>query len=652
MLIVVLSLIVINTYHIQFSACHKICNHQPPRHDEVSRVYLEPHHVLSKRSIRTNEPLRIKVFYDESVKKLPADKFDVINNTVLPQALNYWRDALLVKPLQVPIRLSRKCPSNKAYFVDVGGELHQHCLSKCEPVTQCGEVVVPEDHLDKCRFCSKTGRDCRDDGNEPGEGVKGADFVFYVSAMQTERCNAGSTVAYAAHCQQEAMMDRPIAGHANLCPDSISTKPQDLETFLSTVKHEILHALGFSVSLYAFFRDKDGKPLTERNKNGKPVVEPAQFWGDNVIGSFSRPDWRIRSGLLKKNIRMVVTPRVVDEVRKHFNCSSLEGAELEDQGEDGTLLTHWEKRVFENEAMTGTHTQNPVYSRITLALMEDSGWYEANYTLAQQLKWGKNLGCDFAMKSCMEWMEIRRSKGESIHPFCDKVKRDPLETECTESRDAVALCNLMEYEKDLPAQYQNFQYIPGVKKAVGRYGGSVNLADYCPYIQEFTWKSQDIVVRGSQCQYPSNNPVTEKNFALELYGSNSKCFNHNNQMWEERTCMQVKQWQHWGSGCYEYSCKDGRLNLEIANHTFPCLYSGQEIKIQLYVNDWLHIGAVICPPCQELCTPLGADCRPDKVKSQNVLDKNYHKDFLTCSKAESLPSKFTICLLLFMLSHS
>lgn len=36
-----------------------------------------------------------------------------------------------------------------------------------------------------------------------------------------------------------------------------------------------------------------------------------------------------------------------EEVRNHFNCSELEGAELEDQGEDGTLLTHWEKRAFE-----------------------------------------------------------------------------------------------------------------------------------------------------------------------------------------------------------------------------------------------------------------------------------------------------------------
>ena len=36
-----------------------------------------------------------------------------------------------------------------------------------------------------------------------------------------------------------------------------------------------------------------------------------------------------------------------EEVRRHFNCSTLEGAELEDQGLDGTALTHWEKRVFE-----------------------------------------------------------------------------------------------------------------------------------------------------------------------------------------------------------------------------------------------------------------------------------------------------------------
>ena len=41
-----------------------------------------------------------------------------------------------------------------------------------------------------------------------GKGIEGADFVFYISAMETERCQKGMTVAYAAHCQQEAALDR------------------------------------------------------------------------------------------------------------------------------------------------------------------------------------------------------------------------------------------------------------------------------------------------------------------------------------------------------------------------------------------------------------------------------------------------------------
>lgn len=52
---------------------------------------------------------------------------------------------------------------------------------------------------------------------------------------------------------QSNFIFRPIAGHANLCPNSISTKPQDLDTLLSTVKHEILHAL---VSAIYVFKDK------------------------------------------------------------------------------------------------------------------------------------------------------------------------------------------------------------------------------------------------------------------------------------------------------------------------------------------------------------------------------------------------------------
>ncbi|CAN7983090.1 unnamed protein product [Ixodes hexagonus] len=622
------------TLFISYMTCVQCfrCSYVPPKVEDIlNPVHLEPSSHVRKRSI--SQPLRIKVFYDKSVYRLPIEKFLIINNTILPEALAYWERTLMVRPTLVPIRLNRKCPNNQAFSPDQDPYLY--CNEYCEDVTTCGEVIVPEEHLEPCRVCDRTGRYCQTQPGPRGRGIAKADFVFYVSSMQTERCFKGQTVAYAAHCQQEASTDRPIAGHANLCPDSISTKPQDMDTLLSTVKHEILHALGFSVSLYAYFRDRNGYPLTPRERNGKPSVNKelqTHKWSERVMRKVMRSDWKIRGGSISKVSWIMVTPRVVEEARRHFNCSYLEGAEVEDQGEDGTRLTHWEKRLFENEAMTGTHTQNPVYSRITLALMEDTGWYLPNYDQAQPLKWGHNLGCDFARKSCKDWIDSRRARGVTIHPFCDKVKKDPLETECTESRDSVALCNLVDHGDELEPVFQNFDSIPGIPSSeLGRYGGSVILADYCPYIQEFTWKSKNTVVRGSQCQFPENNPQDEKNFALEYYGPGSKCFNHNKEMWEERTCHQVRQWQHWGSGCYKYACYNGSLQIEVANYTYTCYHSKQEIKIQLQYNGWLHIGTIVCPPCREICAKEGMDCDADLVKASYVQEeKHFHKDRLHC----------------------
>ena len=66
------------------------------------------------------------------------------------------------------------------------------------------------------------------------------------------------------YTHQESQYDRPIAGHVNICPRSISTAPHDAEALLSTIKHEILHALGFNAGLYAFYRDDKGLPRTPR----------------------------------------------------------------------------------------------------------------------------------------------------------------------------------------------------------------------------------------------------------------------------------------------------------------------------------------------------------------------------------------------------
>lgn len=118
-------------------------------------------------------------------------------------------------------------------------------------------------------MCSESGKSCGPSGPPDGPGVEGTDFVLYVSGVTTERCGQENIVAYAAYCQLEAELDRslpppslrsshcdlqagcnfmcvclrPIAGYANLCPTMISSQPQEFDGMLSTVKHEIIHAL-------------------------------------------------------------------------------------------------------------------------------------------------------------------------------------------------------------------------------------------------------------------------------------------------------------------------------------------------------------------------------------------------------------------------
>ncbi|XP_011409337.2 PREDICTED: leishmanolysin-like peptidase [Amphimedon queenslandica] len=168
--------------------------------------------------------------------------------------------------------------------------------------------------------------------------------------------------------------DRPIAGYINFCSGGITSASSDLFIF-TVAKHEVLHALGFSNGLFPWFRDENGNPRTPRNSNGFPPSASGGGYmaSNNTVRVVTYDDWWTKDGVVSKTVTLLVTPKVVETGKIHFNCSSLEGVQLEDQGGSGTALSHWESRILENEAMTGIISSFPVFSNFTLALLEDSG---------------------------------------------------------------------------------------------------------------------------------------------------------------------------------------------------------------------------------------------------------------------------------------
>ena len=61
--------------------------------------------------------------------------------------------------------------------------------------------------------------------------------------------------------------------------------------------------------------------------------------------------WETANGAVQKEVQLIVTPRVVKEVRDHFGCDELLGAELEGAGSPGAIGNHWDLRVFGNEVI-------------------------------------------------------------------------------------------------------------------------------------------------------------------------------------------------------------------------------------------------------------------------------------------------------------
>ncbi|XP_047324827.1 leishmanolysin-like [Impatiens glandulifera] len=406
----------------------------------------------------------------------------------------------------------------KALAVEpVKGNLRLSGYSACG---QDGGVQLPREYVD--------------------DGVPDADLVLLV----TTRPTTGNTLAWAVACERD-QWGRAVAGHVNVAPRHLTA---EAETLLSaTLIHEVMHVLGFDPHAFAHFRD-------ERKRRRSRVTEQVT---DEKLG---------------RMVTRVVLPRVVMHSRHHYGAFSdnFTGLELEDGGGRGTSGSHWEKRLLMNEIMTGSVDTRSVVSKMTLALLEDSGWYQANYSMADRLDWGRNQGTEFVSSPCNLW------KG-AYHCNSTQVSG------CTYNREAEGYCPIVTYNGDLP---QWARYFSQANK-----GGQSSLADYCTYYVAYS---------DGSCT-DTNSARSPDRMLGEVRGSKSRCMASS----LVRTGF-VRGSTTQGNGCYQHRCLNNSLEVAVDGIWKVCPEAGGPIQFPGFN------GQLVCPLFHELCStelvPVSRQC--------------------------------------------
>jgi leishmanolysin len=375
-------------------------------------------------------------------------------------------------------------------------------------------------------------------------GVPDTDYLLSVTARPT----GGAVLAWALECQSDQIA-RPVFGQMNISPARMSLLAKDLPNQVSVVIHEISHALGFSYTKFFRFR----KPGT---------VEPVTSSMD-VMEMSSDSD-------LGKAVTRIVTPKVVEFVKSHYNCPDWPGAgaEIEDGGPSGTKLSHWEKRVVMNEIMNPQSEPVMYKSGLTLALFEDSGWYSVDYSAADKLPWGANQGCDFVRRKCVD--------GWSPFYFCRTANGEG----CTADMRFKGACALMDGITTAPSQYQ---YFPGQTLE-----GRDILADYCPYYDAQSTRD---------C---ADSETLGYFFYGERPGSGARCFMGTYQL---RTVPSALA--HHG-GCLQTTCNPltNLIMVTLSGSpalTVTCPKDGGVIDLATLAGS-NYVGTLMCPPSKQLCT--------------------------------------------------
>ena len=340
--------------------------------------------------------------------------------------------------------------------------------------------------------------------------------------------------------------NRPIMGGVMLGNHYQFSKTNSVRFLAMLLLHEISHVLGFNEYLFQYF-----------------------------IGIKNPTKTVMINGIERTLLR---TPKVVEYARGHFGCPTLSGVELENQGGSGSAGSHWEARLMLGDYMISTDYPELVISDITLALFEDTGWYEVNYYTGGLFKTGKGEGCNFLQLTCID------NETNSRFPldFCNDINET-----CTPGLLDRGDCYYRENDEYIPSEYQYFN---------DNYSG-FEPSDFCPVSMSYPYSNYYLY---SRCDNYGLKSLPDDIY--ENFGPNNFCFKSSlieNSIVNNTSIEYYKDYLT--ARCYKVTkCNPDTLSYSVeidSGMEFNCT-EAYETKIN---NIEGYEGIFICPPYWRVC---------------------------------------------------
>ena len=330
------------------------------------------------------------------------------------------------------------------------------------------------------------------------------------------------------------------------------------------------------------------------------------FSGTYIKDNFPDNPYLIKKDKFNVERHYITSKKVIETAKKYFNCNNIEGVELDNKGIINGVSTHWEPRILLGDYMSsfGIEYEEHAISEITLSLMEDSGWYKANYFTGGLMRFGKNKGCDFLYEKCVDQ---KTHKTNFMNEFFDELYLDRVTPSCTSGRQSRNYKVFYQFSSVIPEEFQYFE-----KNTLG---GSSSYADYCPIMDSKRDETENDYyvgnckngadIYGYNSRYKSKtenkfyygirNSQLPKEFGESLNKDNSFCV-INSLVLKSNSLNYKYNFTAPRAMCHEMICSDRTLTIKINDEYIVCPRQGGKVVIDGYD------GFILCPDYNLICT--------------------------------------------------